>query len=238
MTASPVPTLRLARRIAFLIGMAPGMWLAYWVYSLWLVPPVRPLGNTVRPAVQPLTYADYLVLGIDALSAPQPKVEAVWLASVPSDHSLVKLLGLPPAPFRDQYSPSTGLPLLLLQPYLSGSLAGSVVFDRADIVELTERLGGVWLLGQEMDGAAVLNFIDSADPNQPNDLLVRQGAMMQSFVARAAAYGVQLNLRGLLKVPSQRSVSGDEFFELVSHYRYPLRTGVVRIRLAIGGVVR
>lgn len=193
----------------------------------------KPLLET--PFVSPtLAHRTYLVLGLDDFTAQQPQVEAAWLAIVPSDYSAVELVGLPPAPLRDQYSPALGgVPLLSIQPYARGSLVGVVILDRSDLIELADRLGGVSLMGNHVDGAGLLAYVGAADPNQPDDLLIRQSAVIQSLVAQGALAGVKIDLAGLIESPSYRSFEDDELYEIIRHY-YPLTTEAVRIRPLIG----
>jgi len=189
-------------------------------------------------AVISVAYETYLMLGLDEFSSQQPKVEAVWLVIVPLNYSTVELIGLHPEPFRDQYSPALGgLPLLTIQPHLRGPLAGTVIFDRDDLVELADRLGGVTLLGAYTDGPGLLNFITAADPNNPDDLLLRQSAVMQSLVAQGAISGVKIDLTALLQVPSQSSVEQGKQFDLIRHY-YPLNTEAIRIHPLVDEAAR
>ncbi len=192
-------------------------------------------GATLSVALS-ISYETYLMLGLDEFSNQQPKVEAVWLVTVPLNDSTVELIGLHPEPFRDQYSPALGgLPLLTIQPHLRGPLAGTVIFDRDDLVELADRLGGVTLLGAHTDGAGLLNFIAAADPNNPDDLLLRQSAVMQSLVAQGAISGVKVDLTALIQVPSRSNVEREKEFDLIRRY-YPLNTEAVRIHPLVDDV--
>jgi hypothetical protein len=170
---------------------------------------------------------------VNALENARPQVEAVWLVVLPSDHSAIEVIGLPPAPFKDQYSPETGLPLTALEPYLTGAFAGALVFDRGDVVELTNRLGGVWLVGSQVDGEGLLGFIDSADQNQPREVLIRQAAAVQSVVGEMAAAGASFNYVSLFDGTSLMLTDRIALFDAFSQY-YPIRTDRVRVRFRDG----
>ncbi len=213
--------------ISFIIGLA---------LSLGSVLPFRMSGrqHAEAPARQlapapPMTYRTYLLLGVDALENARPQVEAVWLAVLPSDHSTVELIGLLPAGFQDQYDPETGLPVTSLQPYLKGEFAGALVFDRGDVVELTKQLGGVWLVGSQVDGEGLLGFVDSADPNQPGEVLTRQAAAVQSVIAKMAVAGTHANYVSLFDSAGLMLADQLTLFDAFSQY-YPLRTDQVRVR--------
>jgi hypothetical protein len=182
---------------------------------------------------QPVTYETYLLLGVDALENARPRIEAVWLAVLPSDHSAVEVIGLPSARFQDQYNPETGLPVMSLQPYLRGEFAGALVFDRGDIVELTNQLGGVWLVGSQVNGEGLLGFVDSADPNQPLEVLTRQAAAVQSVIAKMAVSGTRANYVSLFDGASLVLADRLTLFDAFSRY-YPLRTDQVRVRFQDG----
>ena len=186
--------------------------------------------TTSSPAV---TYESYLLLWLDDYQQPHPVVEAVWIAQAPSNGSAIELIGLPPEPFRDQFSPAlSGVPLLSIQPYLRGQLAGNLILDRSDLKELTDRLGGVYHMGQETNGEALLSYILSADPSRPDDLLIRQGAAMQSLLAQFAAQYVTLDFGNLLETPSLYTVETSKLRGLIQRYQ-PFTTESVRIRLAL-----
>lgn len=213
--------------VSFIIGIALGLGslLPFWVSGRQPVEAPAPQTATARP----VTYRTYLLLGVDALENVRPQVEAVWLAVLPSDHSIAEVIGLLPARFQDQYNPETGLPLTSLQPYLRGAFAGALVFDRGDIVELTNQLGGVWLVGNQVDGEGLLGFIDSADQNQPGEVLTRQAAAVQSVIAKMAVSGTRTNYASLFDGASLMLADRLTLFDAFSQY-YPLRTDQVRVR--------
>ncbi|MBM4422768.1 MAG: hypothetical protein FJ030_05180 [Chloroflexi bacterium] len=188
--------------------------------------------TSAPPAASVITHETFLLLGLDDFLNPQPQVEAVWLAIVPSDGSAVELVGLDPKPFAGQYSPALkSLPLMMLQPYLRGTLSGTAILDRAGLIELAERLGGGYLMGRTTNGAGLLDYIDSADPNRPDDLLVRQAAVVQSLLAQGAIVGVNFDLPALAQTPSHCSINEERIMELIMRY-YPLKAEFVRVRLA------
>jgi hypothetical protein len=214
--------------VCFLIG---------WVVTRPIVSYLQAdIGVFASPAPQSsgaASYESYALLLMDDYDRPQPIVEAVWLAHVPSDNSAIDLSGLPPAPFRDQFSPAlNGVPLLTLQPYLRGRLVGTIVFDHQDVIELVERLGGAHVLGLQMDGEALLAYMDSPGASQAPDRLMRQAAVIQSLLAEMAALDSQLDLAGLIQTPSYSSVEQNKLYELVLHY-YPVRTDLVRVNPAM-----
>ena len=217
--------------VSFIIGLALslGSLLPFWMSGRQRVEVSAPPAATA----QSVTYETYLLLGVDAHENVRPQVEAVWLAVLPSDHSTVEVIGLPPARFQDQYNPETGLPVTSLQPYLRGKLAGALVFDRGDIVELTNQLGGVWLVGSQVDGEGLLGFIDSADQNQPREVLTRQAAAVQSVIAKMAVSGTRANYVSLFDGASLMLTDRLTLFDAFGQY-YPLQTDQVRVRFRDG----
>ena len=217
--------------VSFIIGAVLGIGSLQLFWQSGRQPVEAPAPQTAT--AQPVTYETYLLLGVDAFENARPQVEAVWLAVLPSDHSTAEVIGLPPARFQDQYDPETGVPVTSLQPYLRGEFAGALVFDRGDIVELTNQLGGVWLVGSQVDGERLLGFIDSADQNQPREVLTRQAAAVQSVIAKMAVSGTRTNYVSLFDGASLMLTDRVTLFDAFSQY-YPLQTDQVRVRFRDG----
>ncbi len=182
-------------------------------------------------ATGPGKTAAYVLLEVDALTNTPPNVEAVWLAVLASDQATAELIGLPPEPFNGKYSPETGLPLTALEPYLHGTFAGALVFDHEAITEFVNRLGGVWLMGKQVSGAELLNFVDAADQKQSGDVLTRQAAALQGVLAQLAMAGTRVNYVSLFDCANLMSVDRDVLLGLLGQY-YPVKTDNIRVHLA------
>jgi len=190
----------------------------------------KPTASAKRSSI----YETFSVIWLDDVSSPGPIIDGLWLAYVPTDYAEIELVGLPPAEYREQFSSILkGEPQLLLLPHLRGPLVGSVILDRNDIRELTHAIGGVYLMGQKMDGEGLLNYLASADVTQPDDVLIRQGAVIQSLLAQIAVQGMQIDLARLLDVPSLYTLEKTRLDELVNRY-YPLSTEAVRVHPLVG----
>jgi hypothetical protein len=196
-----------------------------------------PPSATLPPASGP-AYQTYAMVWVDNAQNPQPTVQAVWLAWVPSDYSTIEMIGLPPRAFQNQYSQSfKGLSPDSVRLQTRGTFVGSLILDQNHLKALVDKLGGIYLMGQKLNGEAVVQYALS-DPNLPPDeALVRQGAVMQSLLAQLAISGKNLDLPVLLSIP-QTNVDRELLLDLVRHY-YPFRLEAVQLRaqpLAIGEV--
>lgn len=196
-----------------------------------------PPSATLPPASGP-SYQTYALVWVDNAQNPQPTVRAVWLAWVPSDYSTIEMIGLPPQAFQNQYSQSfQGLAPDSVRLQTRGSFVGSLVLDQDQLNELVDKLGGIYLMGQKLNGQAVVQFALSDSTLPPDEALVRQGAVIQSLLAQLAISGKNLDLPVLLSIP-QTNVDHEVLLDLVRHY-YPFHLETVQIRakpLAIGEV--
>jgi hypothetical protein len=219
---------RATRRNIIIIGILCfilGIVFARPIAVAWLRPDPTELAST--PTVD--TDTTYAIILIDDFSSEQPQVDGMWLAWIPADYTTVELVGIPPAPYRDEYSHELkGVASFTIQQYIHGTLAGSLVLDRNDMVELTDQLGGVLLEGRHADGPSMLSYYTDANLDH-QDRLFRQAAMFQSLIAQAALMGTSFSYEALLQLPSLNTIQRDPLYETVRHY-YPLRTDQIQIR--------
>ncbi len=227
--------IRISLWISFLTaGLLSGVGLAYKVNDALRAVAATPAPPALvaKPAAQvlhPATYSTYVFILLDSMSVPQPLVDAVWLALVPSDHSAVELVGVPPAELREQYTHEDGLAMKFLKPYVVGPIAGTVALDRASLVMLIDRLDGVWLGGQTLHGAEVMNFAASPGEGNEQDLMLRQGAVVESMLARMAVAGAGLDLAGMLETPMRSTVEQEYVLDLIRAY-YPFQLDSFHVR--------
>jgi hypothetical protein len=136
---------------------------------------------TLQPAIGP--QLNIAVVVVNSLDAPEPQLEAVWVAALHTEQKTAFLLGLSPylwvkAPeggelrLRDafKFDPDTasgGAAFDAILHQLSyAPLMGSVTVDELLLSEVVNRLGGVDLSGSRMDGAgAVAHTIYAAPPD-------------------------------------------------------------------------
>jgi hypothetical protein len=208
-----------------LLGFVLGAVFARPLAVAWL----RPDATSTAGAPAATNAVTYAVILVDQFDNLKPVVDGVWLAWIPVDFTTVELVGIPPAPYRDQYAHDIkGLPAFTIQQHIQGHLAGSIVLDRDDMARLADQLGGVLLEGRRVDGAAMLAYYNNPDLSH-QETLFRQAAVLQSFIAQIALKGTSLSYEALLQLPSLNTIQSDPLYETVRHY-YPLRTDQVRIR--------
>lgn len=227
--------IRVSLWISFLTaGLLSGVGLAYKVNDALraVAATSAPPALVAEPAAQvlhPASYSTYVFVLLDSMSDPRPLVDAVWLALVPSDHSAVELLGVPPTALREQYTPEDGLAMKFLKPYGVGPIAGTVVLDRAGLVTLIDRLDGVWLGGRTLRGAEVMDFVTSSGDGGTQEVMLRQGAVVQSMLAKMAVSGAGLDLAGILAIPMRSTVEPERVLDLIRAY-YPLQLDSFNVR--------
>ena len=226
--------IRVSLWISFLTaGLLSGVGLAYQVNDAMRARPATPPAAVVAepaPAVlHPATYNTYVFILLDSLSAGRPIVDAVWLALIPSDQSAVQLIGVPPAALREHYTHEDGLAMKFLKPYVVGAVAGTVALDRAGLITLIDRLDGVWLGGRTLRGAEVANFVVSPGEGDAQEVMLRQGAVVASILAKMAVSGAGLDLAGLLETPMRSTVAQERVLDLIDTY-YPFQLDSFRVR--------
>jgi len=221
------------------VGFLLGWIITQPIFSAWrdAIKIAGPPPSATPYAAPGVGYTTYSMIWIDDNNKTRPAVEAMWVIWVPSDYSRVEITNLSPEPFQEQYSRSLkGVPAELLRTQMHGVFGGTLILDRSDIRTLVDHLDGIYLLGQPVDGAGVVNYL-TGDPSVTGDeILVRQGAVMQGVLAELAIAGKNLDLPVLLSIP-QTTVDRGVLLDLVHHY-YPLNMETVQVRakpLAIGG---
>lgn len=226
MTRTRLRNSLLVTTIGFLLGWV----ITQPIFSAWhdAIKIAGPPPAATLPAAPGIDYQTYALVWVDSVQNPRPAVQAVWVAWVPSDYSTIQLVGLPPQPFSEQYSPSLrGLAPDSLRLNTRGTFMGTLVLDQEHLQTLIDKLGGIYILGQRLQGADVLRFA-ATDPNlSVDELLVRQGAVLQSLTAQLAIAGRNIDLPVLLSIP-QSNVDHDLLLDVVRHY-YPVRIPSVQI---------
>ncbi|MCS6909400.1 MAG: hypothetical protein NZM11_02350 [Anaerolineales bacterium] len=166
--------------------------------NLSAVAPTMPF--TPSPTAGLGTQRTILLLVIDSLTVPQPKLEGIWvLTFIPgtseyfwvglSPQSIVPATGRSlemyfaesPAPYDRADFTMTGIMQLTdsgFQPTLS------VTIDRPLLIELVELLGGIAIDGQHLNGEGLLAYYDSLPPDQQ---LLFQKAALEAFIRKAQA---------------------------------------------------
>lgn len=172
----------------------------------------------------------YVLVGVDSLAGQTPLVEAVWLAEINAARAQIKFVGLPPFAFRHHFTPETGVPLSMVQPYLGDHYAGSVVVDRADMIELVDRADGLLLLGRKVNGADVGRYLASAEDERA--ILMAQAAVLQSAVARLATNGARISILSMIESISYMTMQSADALNVVKHF-YPLNAERVVVQLAL-----
>ena len=233
MTTYYPSSVRVSLWIGFLTaGLLSGVGLAYQVNGAMRAVPAAPAPQLPAPAPVEsvhrfVSYHTYVFIVLDSLSNTQPLVDAVWLAVVPADHSAVELLGVPPAALREHYTHEDGLAMKFLKPYVVGPVAGTVALDRAGLVTLIDRLDGVWLGGRALRGAEVIDF--ATGDGDAQEVMLRQGAVVESMLAKMAVSGAGLDLAGMLATPMRSTVEQERVLDLLDAY-YPFRLDSFRVR--------
>lgn len=199
--------------------------------TAWYLEPTQPPPQSATSSA-PVTL---VLLGVDSRQNPEPLIEAVWLVKIRSDYQVIELLGLPPAPFRNLYTPEAGLTQDVIQPYISGKVEGAIIFDHNDLIQLTDRLGGGWLNGNRADGVSLDNFLLGADSTRPVDVLARQAAVIQGILAEMSIRSYTLNLASLSDIPNVVAIDREQFYDLMLHCS-PIMNSKILIRVRGDGL--
>lgn len=214
------------RGFSLVLGVIVGLAATTWVIN-------RSQPPTPTPTSPPST--TLLLLGVDSMKNSQPQIEAVWLMTIAPNYQVIELMGLPPGPYRNMFTPGTGLTQDVLQARAGGTILGTIVFDHSDLVELTDALGGGWLKGERVDGTGVDGYLKEADPAQTKDVLVRQAAVIQGLVAQMAIRGHTLDLGSLITAPSLITIDEGKLRDLMLHCS-PITTAKIIIRVRADGL--
>jgi hypothetical protein len=161
-----------------------------------------PVTSTVLPTPSPTTglgaQRTILLLVVDELNAPQPKLEGVWVLTFSPGTSEYFWVGFSP----QSVVPATGRSLEAYfaespTPYdrVDFTMTGivqlteggiqpthSVTVDRPLLAELVSLLGGITVDDQHLKGEALLAYYDSLPPEQQ---LPFQKAALEAFIQKA-----------------------------------------------------
>lgn len=171
-------------------------------------------------------YKNFLLIQVDSTQKDKSTIQSIWLLRFPANRAAaLEVFTFHPSIFRGK----SGIPQDVLQPYIIGTINGTVVFDRANLSDYVDRLGGIAVASQPIDGAGVWRYLDSADANYPNDLAIRQAAVAHSILLKMAAVNGRVDLDALFGHNASQT-SQAEFLAMLQFY-YPTRADSFRVHL-------
>ena len=189
-------------------------------------------GTSTSPAAKspsstaPLLYKNFLLIQVDSTQKDKPTIQSIWLLRLPVNRALTfEVFTFHPSIFKGK----GGIPQYILQPYVIGTMTDTVVFDRANLSDYIDRLGGITVAGQQNDSAEVWQYLDTADVNAPNDLAIRQATVAHSILIKTAAVSGRVDLDALFG----SNLAQSNYAELLAMLRfyYPLRADSFRVHL-------
>jgi hypothetical protein len=165
---------------------------------------------------------------LDDYASPTPRIEALWIANVPSDSSTIELFNVAPDTVRADYSPTSGdVSHDKIQGRTQTPFGGTLTLDRHSLRDLIDELGGIFVAGQKMDGASVIAYLTANPTESTQAVLIRQCAVMQGLLAQAAVLGKDLNLPAVLKNWSHITVDETVLLDMINQH-YPFHIEMVR----------
>jgi hypothetical protein len=203
-------------RQATLILLASVFFLA-GVLSVFVRPP-GPAGDPTPQPAEPTAEAGsgtgrttMLVLGVDALSAPDPGLRAVWIISFRPAEPRPLFLGVSPAAAPDNqagrslaelfsYSPGKGLEpgmLAAVQQVVPLEFQAVMILDEVAFAYLVDYLGGVVVNDRPVSGEQILWTMRLLYDDHPA-LLEAQRTVLRAMIDRGASLGAAPDLSPLL----------------------------------------
>lgn len=189
---------------AFWLALAAGVAFAIGLASVFIGgPPPEDKSAAPAEAQAPLTavpenQVSLLILGVDDLTAAQPQLEAVWVATYKPPGRDLFLFGLPTdyhAPGQEgdlrslfQWVPEDSLPPAFhesLREALPLDYQVVIVLDRVAFAGLVDFLGGVAYQGAELDGQETVAALDLM-VHGPEAALQAQQELIQALLTKAA----------------------------------------------------
>jgi hypothetical protein len=171
-------------------------------------------------------YKNFLLIQVDSTQKDKSTMQSMWLLRFPVNRAAAfEVFTFHPSIFKGK----GGIPQDILQRYVVGTLNGTVVFDRANLSDYINRLGGITVASQPMDGAGVWQYLDSADANYANDLAIRQAAVAHSILIKMAVVNGRVDLNALFGINAAQT-SQAEFVAMLHSY-YPTRADSFRVHL-------
>jgi hypothetical protein len=193
---------------------------------LWFASTNSPTPNAYNPAQTAQVYKNFLLIQVDSTQKDKSTIQSIWLLRFPANRTArLEVFTFHPSIFRGK----GGIPQEILQPYIIGTINGTVVFDRADLSDYIDRLGGITVASQSLDGMGAWQYLDSADANQLNDLAIRQAAVAHGILIKMATVSGRVNLAALFG-PNPAQTSQAEFLATLQAY-FPTRVDSFRVRL-------
>jgi len=182
--------------------------------------------NAYNPTQAAQVYKNFLLIQVDSTQKDKSTIQSIWLLRFPVNRAATfEVFTFHPSIFRGK----GGIPQDILQSYIIGTINSTVVFDRANLSDYIDRLGGIAVASQPMDGAGVWRYLDSADANYPNDLAIRQAAVAHSILIKMTAVNGRIDLDALFGANAAQT-SQAEFLAMLQFY-YPTRADSFRVHL-------
>lgn len=193
---------------------------------LWYTSTNSPTPNVYSSTQTAQVYKNFLLIQVDSTQKDKSTIQSIWLLRFPTNRAAtLEVFTFHPSIFRGK----GGIPQEILQPYIIGTINGTVVFDRANLSDYIDRLGGITVASQPLDGVGAWRYLDSADANYPNDLAIRQTAIAHSILLKMAAVNGRVNLTALFGANAAQT-SQAEFLAALQVY-YPTRVDSFRVHL-------
>jgi len=174
----------------------------------------------------PLLYKNFLLIQVDSTQKEKATIQSIWLLRLPVNRALTfEVFTFHPSIFKGKGS----IPQDILQPYVIGTMTSTMVFDRANLSDYIDRLGGITVAGQPKNGSEVWQYLDTADVNTPNDLAIRQATVAHSILIKMAVVSGRMDLDTLFGPTLVQS----NYAELLAvlHFYYPMRVDSFRVHL-------
>ena len=180
------------------------VWLG-WAAARTLVPErttPTPFPLTTTPTGLPTGPTQVLVLVVDDLTAPRPLLDGVWVTTLTPGSSETTWVGfasdltIEHDTLASYFSTGYGIGrsaqdgALLVEAGLRRLTSGAVaphyrlIIDRTVAADLVDRLGGITVVDQAMDGARMLAAYDAIGANGPAARVSFQAAVLEAFAQR------------------------------------------------------
>jgi hypothetical protein len=174
----------------------------------------------------PVVYKNFLLVQVDSTSNDKASIESIWLLRFPVNRATTfEVFSFHPSFFKGKNS----IPQDIVQRYVAGTVTSTIVFDRANLSDYVDRLGGITVAGQAKDGAEVWRYLDTADVKSPNDLSIRQTAVAHSILIKMAVAQNHIDFDSFMTSTSPQT-SYAELLAVLQLY-YPLRVNSFRVHL-------
>lgn len=189
-----------------------------------------------------------LILGVDRLDNPDPRLRAIWVLTLPGDDEPITLSGVPvdldlvegagvtlESFFAWTPDHAVAPPFLeALERALRIQVQIVVVMDEQAFMTLVDYLGGVPYEQGALDGQAVLALHEVFAGDSENTVRL-QGSVLQALLPQAAALGANPDLEPLLALTPDHvylSIRNEQFVLLLSRL-LPIDPDRIAIQLVL-----